>query len=309
MAPAKNKVVIVGVNDLAADLVLALAERGRSVAQPPVVVGAGTGVRREHRVRLLDRGAVRELAAMLARLEPTVVVQLAVSESAVRPRRHGRYDSVIAETVAGALRLWHQRGGRLRDLIVLSSTVVYGVARSSPLLFSESSDGQGAAELGVETRYGRWAAELRRAERTYRDLAADLRAGLTLLRAAPVVGGPIASPVTELLGARLGVRVAGYDPPVQVTHYSDLIEALALAVDQRPRETLNIASRGVVPLSRLGALAGRVLLPVPRVAAALMLPEGLTAAALAGRCVADDRRAAQVLGFMPVFSAEEAVLG
>ncbi len=309
MAAAKHKVVIIGVNDLAADLALALAERGRSIVQPPVVVGAGAGIRRQHRVRLLDRGAPRELAAILADTQPTVVVQLAVSQSAVRPPRRGRYDSAIADTIAGALRLWVQRGGRLRDLIVLSWTAVYGIARSSPLLFTESPDDHAAAGLGVETRYGRWAADLRRAERSYRDVAADLRVGLTALRAAPVVGGPIASPVTELLDARLGVRVAGYDPPVQVTHYSDLIEALTLAVEQRPREILNIASRGVVPLSRLGALAGKVLVPVPRMAAALLLPEGLTAAALAGRCVADDRRAAQVLGFMPVFSAEEAVLG
>ncbi len=294
---------------MAADAAGTLAERrGEAPGESVRLTGSNCGANGRYRLALRERGASRRLADILADASPTVLVQLAVSESATQPRRSGRYDTVIADTVTAAVRLWQARGGQPRRLVVLSSTVVYGLARSSPLLFHESDD-DGPAELGADTRYGRWAAEMKRAERSYGELAADLRLRLTLLRSAPVVGGPLSSPVNEFLASPVAVRVIGYDPPVQVVHYRDLLEAIVLAVEQGPSETLNIASRGVVPLSRLGALAGRVVLPLPRVVAAIAAADAVTTSALAWRCVADDRRAAQVLGFLPAYSAEEAVRG
>ncbi|RMD82118.1 MAG: hypothetical protein D6815_09995 [Candidatus Dadabacteria bacterium] len=304
-----DTVLIIGNNDIAADVCLALREQAPDGCRPPVVVGQVSGASRERRLSLLERGAERHLAAALAAETPAVIVQLATSESPVRPRRRSRYDTIVAETVAAAVRLWWRRGGRPRHLVALSSTLVYGLARTSPLVFSERHGDSAPVGVGAATRYGRWVADLCRAEGIYRELCAELGIGLTLLRAAPIVGGPVSSPVTDLLAARFGVRIAGFDPPVQVLHYADLIEGIRLAVAQLPGETLNLASRGVVRLSRLGALAGRLLLPLPQVAAAMLLPEGVHAAALACRCVADDRRAAQVLGFMPTYTAEEAVVG
>jgi UDP-glucose 4-epimerase len=101
----------------------------------------------------------------------------------------------------------------------------------------------------------------------------------------------------------------GYDPLVQFLHEEDAVDALKLAVDADFPGTFNIAGDGVLPLSTVLALAGKVALPIPHVVAA-PLARALWMAQifdvppsfldfLRYLCVADAARSHAALGFRP----------
>jgi nucleoside-diphosphate-sugar epimerase len=126
-----------------------------------------------------------------------------------------------------------------------------------------------------------------------------------VLRTASVLAGPMDSPIAALLAAALPVRVLGYDPPCQVIHYDDLVEAIALAIDQRCGEVLNLVGRSVVPLSRLLAMAGVFAPSLPGPVADRLAPTAMDGAHLRWRTLADGRRATALLGFRPQKSLED----
>lgn len=319
MIIAQGTALVLGTNELGRDVARALAATDAFAR----VFTAGTmppAVRDRHRdIDFLDRGAPRKIAAALGDLSPRCLIVLSLSESPVTPERNRRYDSLVASGIAAALRIWHERGGRLERLIVLSSTAVYGLARSSPLVFDDRCDGEGdrgtddrlydEAELDPASTYGRWVRDLREYEALLRAAASDLDISLALVRSAHIVGGPIASPVNAYLDSALPVRVLGSDPPVQLIHYDDLVDAILRTCEEDVDGVLNIVARGTVALSRLGALSGRFLLPLPGVIARFAAPEVLGIEPLRARCVADGRRTVQRLGIRPRLTTEEALGG
>ena len=150
MIIAQGTALVLGTNELGRDVARALAATDAFAR----VFTAGTmppAVRDRHRdIDFLDRGAPRKIAAALGDLSPRCLIVLSLSESPVTPERNRRYDSLVASGIAAALRIWHERGGRLERLIVLSSTAVYGLARSSPLVFDDRCDGEG--DRGTDDR-------------------------------------------------------------------------------------------------------------------------------------------------------------
>jgi nucleoside-diphosphate-sugar epimerase len=319
MIIAQGTGLVLGTNELGRDVARALAATDAFAR----VFTAGTmpvAVRDRHRdIDFLDRSAPRKIAAALGDLSPRCLIVLAVSESPVTPERNRRHDSLVASGIAAGVRIWHDRGGRLERLIVLSSTAVYGLARSSPLLFDDRREGEGEgwpedglpdeSELDPASTYGRWVRDLREYEALLESVASDLDIGLTLLRSAHIVGGPIASPVNAYLDSVFPVRVLGSDPPVQVIHYDDLVDAILRTCEEDVDGVLNIVARGTVALSRLGALSGRFLFPLPGVVARLAAPDVLGVEPLRARCVADGRRTLQRLGIRPRLTTEEALGG
>ncbi len=301
---AKKKVaLLLGANELVGDVADAL-QRGRDFDHI-VTAGAetGSGTKPHAAVHLLERGAERKLAEILAEAAPSVIVDLWRSESVSQPARVGRYDAAAAEAVVAGLRLWTSRGGKSCRLVVLSSTAIYGVSSASPVLRAEGDD----VDAVAADEHGRWVEELREREAIYGQLTGERGWRVLCLRAAAVVGGPLRSEITDFLDAPLPVRAIGFDPPIQLLHYTDLVEALARGAVEDVDGTLNVVGRGVVALSRLAALGGRVALPMPLPLARRLAPTALGAEALRWRCVADGRRAEQVLGFRARYTAEEAV--
>jgi hypothetical protein len=189
----------------------------------------------------------------------------------------------------------------------LSATAVYGVTRTSPLLYTESDAADGA---GVETSsaFGRWVRGLCEKESSYREFAEGKRVALVLLRAAPVVGGPVSSVLADAFDRPMTARAAGHDPPVQVVHYSDLVSVIDSSAADEFEGALNVVGRGVVRLSRAAALLGCMAIPVPGAISGRFGAAALGSGALVGRSIADGRLARQVLGFMPRYTAEEALV-
>ena len=83
-------------------------------------------------------------------------------------------------------------------------------------------------------------------------------------------------PLARYLDLEIVPTVIGYDPPLQLIHRDDCIDAMVLAAKRGPAGAYNIAAPGVVPLSTLLDSAGKLHAP-------LLPPLGLGMAAFAIR--------------------------
>lgn len=203
----------------------------------------------------------------------------------------------------------HQhRGARM---VVAGTTLAYGPHPANPNFLQESSDLRGLPaapflddKLDVERQLKTFAA------------AADGR--VTLLRMAPILGPTVDNYVARWLSRTLVPTVMGHDPLVQFLHEVDAVAALKLAVDIDCPGVFNVVGEGVLPISTVVKLAGRIAVPVPygifrRVSSLLWLAQlseapPAFAAALRYLFVADGRKALQVLGFRPAYTTRDAVL-
>ena len=123
---------------------------------------------------------------------------------------------------------------------------------------------------------------------------------------------------TRWLSRRLVPTLLGFDPLVHFLHEMDAVAAFKVAIDREVPGIFNIVGDGVLPISTVIKLAGRLAVPLPRA----LLRQSMAALWLAGAneappafteflryiCVADGRRARAELGFVPAFSTREAVL-
>lgn len=200
----------------------------------------------------------------------------------------------------------------LRLLVVRSSVLVYGPHPSNPNFLSEDHPLNGLHgshfvddKLDVEKQVQQFAGQQR-------------GCSVTVLRMAPTLGPTIDNYVVRWLSRRLVPTVMGHDPLVQFLHEVDAVAALKLALDRGVAGVFNIAGEGVLPISTVIKLAGRLSLPIPyplfrRIAGLLWVAQLSEAppqfiAALRYLCVADGRRAREQLGFRPVYSTRDAVL-
>jgi UDP-glucose 4-epimerase len=141
---------------------------------------------------------------------------------------------------------------------------------------------------------------------------------VTILRLAPLMGPTVSSWVTRWLSRRLVPTMMGFDPLVQLLHEVDAVAAFKLALDRRAPGIFNIVGEGVLPISTVVKLAGRIAVPVPaplmRAATSLLWMASLNEAPphfvafLRNVCVADGSAAKRGLGFVPAFTTREAVL-
>lgn len=141
---------------------------------------------------------------------------------------------------------------------------------------------------------------------------------VTILRTAPILGPTVRNFMTRYLGRRFVPTVLGFDPLWQFLHEADAVAAFKLAVDRDVPGTFNVVGDGVLPISTVVKLAGRVAIPLPRPLANTLVG-ALWVAQLAEApptlldylqylCVADGELAREKLGFSPAYTTREAVL-
>ncbi|MFO0571040.1 MAG: NAD-dependent epimerase/dehydratase family protein [Polyangiaceae bacterium] len=141
---------------------------------------------------------------------------------------------------------------------------------------------------------------------------------VTVLRTAPILGPTVSNYVTQYLSRRVVTTILGFDPLMQFVHEADAVAAFKLAVVHDVPGVFNIVADGVLPLSTVVKLAGRIAVPLPRplanplVSALWMAHLSEAPPALLDYlqylCVADGRLAGDVLGFSPVYTTREAVI-
>ncbi|MGD0313645.1 MAG: NAD-dependent epimerase/dehydratase family protein [Acidimicrobiales bacterium] len=148
-------------------------------------------------------------------------------------------------------------GSSVRQVVVKSSTHVYGASESDPAWFREGDTRKSPGRTRVER-------SLIEVESLVRDFAEDNPHLLvTVLRFANVLGTDIITPVSYDLRRRLLPCIAGYDPLVQFIEEDDVVRALEYVTGNRLPGVYNVAGAGKLPWSEVASIGGAFLLPLP----------------------------------------------
>ncbi len=150
-------------------------------------------------------------------------------------------------------------GTSVRQVVVRSSTLVYGSALRDPVWWGEDMVRTSPASNEVER-------SLVEVEACLADFAEE-NPGMqvSLLRLAEVVGPAVDSPVTRCLRRGIVPCIAGFDPLVQLVAQEDALGAIELVVRRQLPGTYNVAGDGRLPWSEVAAICGARLAPLPPV--------------------------------------------
>jgi UDP-glucose 4-epimerase len=199
----------------------------------------------------------------------------------------------------------------VRRAVLCSSTLVYGARPDLPALATEAAPLHTPERPGLTRDY----VEI---ERFASDFGGKHPAlSITLLRCAGRVGGGVSSPLARYLSQPMPYTLLGFDPRIQVVHPADAAVAFAqAALADGIDGPFNIAAEGPLTLAHAILLAGRRPLPILGIAFGAAGLLGGRAARVTGMlpfgpdflrysCVADTRRAHELLGWSPLHSAHE----
>jgi UDP-glucose 4-epimerase len=212
----------------------------------------------------------------LVRAEPTYgvlsrVVRASQVDTVIHPcmivdSAHASAREIHEANVIGTMNLLAAAGtsgSSVRQLVVKSSSLVYGSSEGDPATFREETPRAGVPQTDVER-------SLIEAEGLVRDFAQDNpSAAVALLRVSDVLGAGVVSSITKNLSRRACPCVGGFDPLVQFVHEDDVVRAVELAVRGRLDGTYNVAGPGRLPWSEVAATCGTRRLPLPPVCPAL----------------------------------------
>ncbi len=148
-------------------------------------------------------------------------------------------------------------GSSVRQVVVKSSTHIYGAAETDPTWFREEDE----RTSPVRTRLERSLLEV---EALVRDFADDNpHLVVSVLRFANVLGTDIITPISHNLRRRLLPSIAGYDPLVQFVEEDDVVRALEYVTGHQVPGVFNVAGAGKLPWSEVASIGGAFLLPLP----------------------------------------------
>jgi UDP-glucose 4-epimerase len=154
-------------------------------------------------------------------------------------------------------------GSSVRQVVVKSSTLVYGSSWQDPTWFREEMPRVGPARSRVER-------SLVEVETYLRDFAEDNpHVTVTLLRFANVVGTDIVTPFTKALQMPLVPCIFGFDPLFQFVEEDDVVRSIDYVTRTGLPGIYNVAGDGRLPWSEVAAICGKRLIPLPPIATEL----------------------------------------
>lgn len=250
------------------------------------------------------------IAKVIAKEDVDTVVHMSVIAT---PGSAGGRGTMKELNVIGTMQLLAacQKAPGLQNLIVKSSTTVYGASSRDPAMWTEDMHPKKLPTSG----YAKDAYEVEGYVRGLARRRPDVR--VTMLRAANVIGPHVTSPITSYLRLPVIPRVLGFDPRLQFLHENDLYAVLRHSVLTDVAGTFNIAGDGVMLLSQVIKRLGRSSFPMPAVGLGA-LGSALRQARMAdfspeqmsyltfGRGV-DTTAMREVLGFEPALTTAEAL--
>lgn len=309
MAGGDKVVLVTGVSrDLGRRCARAIAERpevgrviGVDVTPPRGDLGDVSFVRADIRNPVI--------AKVIAKEDVDTVVHMSVIAT---PGATGGRTTMKELNVIGTMQLLAacQKAPSVTDLVVKSTTTVYGASNRDPAMFTEDMSPRGAPRTG----YAKDVAEIEGYVRGLARRRSDVR--VTMLRCANVIGPHVVSPLTSYFRLPVIPTVLGYDARLQFLHEQDLQAVLQHAVVAGVPGTFNVAGDGFLMLSQAVRRLQRPAVPMPGFAVG-SLGSALRSARVAdfspeqqsfltyGRGV-DTTQMRQVLGFEPRFSTAEA---
>jgi len=188
-----------------------------------------------------------------------------------------------------------QRSSTVRKLVVKSTAEVYGGGAGAPAVFTE----QDAPDRGGD------AVEIEGFARGLARRRPDVV--VTTVRLADLIGSRVDNALTRYFSLPVVPTVLGFDARVQFVHIDDALAVLERAISNDLPGVYNVGGDGVLMLSQAIRRAGRLPLPVPRVAIGpatrlaggrVELSPGLSRLLSHGRVI-DTTRLKTTFGFTP----------
>jgi UDP-glucose 4-epimerase len=224
-----------------------------------VIVGLDTReptveLERTEYVRTDDSYSILSRIVRATQVDTIIHTFLVVDSSQVSSRQ-------IHETnVIGTMNLFaaaSQPESRVTDVVVKSSTLVYGSTFRDPVWFSEDSRRSALPRHRVEK-------SLLEVEGYVRDYAVDNpHVTVSMLRFSNVLGADIVTPITKVLELPVVPAVFGFDPRLQFVHEVDVVRAIMFVLDERLAGVYNVAGDGLLPWSEVAAICAKPLVPLP----------------------------------------------
>lgn len=147
-------------------------------------------------------------------------------------------------------------GSTVRNVVVKSSTMVYGCAPEDPTWFTEETPPSRPLRSPVER-------SIESVEGYVRDFAEDNpHVSVSLLRFANVIGSEIVTPLTRALQLPLVPSLAGFDPRFQFVHEDDVIRSILFVMSNNLAGVFNVAGDGLLPWSEVAHMCGRRTAPI-----------------------------------------------
>jgi len=201
----------------------------------------------------------------------------------------------------------------VRKVVLKSSMSIYGAIPGNPSYITEQQPPQTGRSYGTTRNLVEIEAFCNGFRRQVPEMV------LTVLRFSSIVGPHADTPMTRFLKQPMAPVLLGFDPLMQVVHEKDVVEALVYAIQNDVPGVFNVAAEGILPLSRLVALASKVPIPVFHLfaywGADLMGVAGVSTGRhwpieidyLRYPWVGDLTKMREDLGFVPSYTAEEAL--
>jgi len=146
---------------------------------------------------------------------------------------------------------------KMHKFVMTSLAALYGPTSQNPNFLTEAHRLQGVPG----SRFFSDKLEAERLARRFRK--ENPGTTVTVLRMANILGHRIHNYVSNFLAMPVVPVMMGYDPLVQLLHEDDAVAVLKLSIDADFNSDYNVAGDGVLPLSTVLALAGRVSVPIP----------------------------------------------
>jgi UDP-glucose 4-epimerase len=148
----------------------------------------------------------------------------------------------------------------VREVVVKSSSHVYGTAPEDPVWFSEETPRVHPPRTMVERN-------LQEVEGYVRDFAEDNpHVNVALLRFSNVLGADIITPISRALSLPVVPSIFGYDPRLQFVHEDDVIRAILFVLEHHLPGIYNVAGDGLLPWTEVARIAGKRTVPMPPLA-------------------------------------------
>ena len=207
-------------------------------------------------VELIQADA-RAASGVIAELGAEAVVHLAVTGAP--DSQHGGRAAMKEQNVIGTMQLLAaaQGAGRLRKLVVRSSTAAYGASFRDPAVFTEDTEPR-AVPRGS---FARDILDIEGYVRGFRRRRPEVDA--TVLRFAPFISSTADTTLTRYFSQPFVPTVLGRDARLQFVHVDDALEILHRSVVEDHPGTFNVAGAGVLMLSQAVRRAGRLSVPLP----------------------------------------------
>jgi UDP-glucose 4-epimerase len=199
----------------------------------------------------------------------------------------------------------------VRKLIAISTTAVYGATPKNPNFLTEDIP----LMQNMESRFIRDKIDAELQIKRFKEKYPDRT--VTVLRMASVLGPRVSTYLSRFLSRQVVPVIMGYDPLMQFMHEDDAVRAFELSIINEFDGVFNIVPEGVMPLTHVLAIGGRIPLPVPHILAyplgqALWRAKIIEVPAsildyLRYLWVADGTKAKQIMGFIPRYSTRKTV--